>query len=802
MIPSADMKGKKQTNIEKVIDFTKHISDRTQDFTGREWVFKTINDWLAKSGGSHFFIFTGEPGSGKTAIASRLYQFSRGEVHPPYGLSYIQPGFLSAVHFCYARDRRWINPKIFAESLALQLAKRYPVFSEALVERSGDRNVHIEVDQKVNEAGQVIGVNINSIDLSGLSPEDAFIRIVREPLEALFHEESAKQVVILVDALDEALTYTGDVNIVGLLSRQENLPPQVRFILNSRPETEVLRPFKLDNAEELPLTEGEGLILSCNDVEKYIHKRLPDLVGQLSSNFSSGAFIDALKKKSKGNFLYVYYFLQMLLTQRKKIDRALIDKFPGELNKIYIQFLDRSIDNKKELWHKEYSPVIGTLAVAKEPLTEIQIANFVDMKRSHVRNVLNLLIQFLDVDSNLPATKRTYSIYHQSFAEFLLDENRSEEYWCEAQEQHERIIDYYIKNFKEKWSDCDDEYCFLYTVQHVIDVKSYDTLDDIITSDFMDACVQYFDWHMPFLENLERAVEVLPAEHVSKLCLRIIYGRKPNSLVNQRLLKLLTEKVRPELQKKGKKLGRPESKLDIMIDEAVAALDSPVEVSVHRLEALLTSVKNSRVRSIIALALGNTKSSLATPTLLSMLREEKGTVGWSAADALIALDNRSIIPKLIAYFEDASGSASLQTRLLYILGRMKANEARTLLSKGLEHPNLYVKARAIDLIWLLAPIENSEEILWQKLGFNPEGIEKDGNPAYKSEYLQHRLVTALGRVGSLKAKDHLRRFASDDVAYRMKPKTKHQMRRRHRLEESINRAIRDLEIRHIGNQFL
>jgi len=53
--------------------------------------------------------------------------------------------------------------------------------------------------------------------------EDAFTRVVREPLEVLPGQEPEKQVIVMVDALDEALTYSGGINIVSLLAQVEYL---------------------------------------------------------------------------------------------------------------------------------------------------------------------------------------------------------------------------------------------------------------------------------------------------------------------------------------------------------------------------------------------------------------------------------------------------------------------------------------------------------------------------------------------------------------------------------------------------
>ena len=62
----------------KAIAFTSDIARLTENFTGRQWVFDAINLWLKESE-ERFFILTGEPGVGKSAIIARLTQFTTGE---------------------------------------------------------------------------------------------------------------------------------------------------------------------------------------------------------------------------------------------------------------------------------------------------------------------------------------------------------------------------------------------------------------------------------------------------------------------------------------------------------------------------------------------------------------------------------------------------------------------------------------------------------------------------------------------------------------------------------------------------
>jgi hypothetical protein len=58
------------TAVKAIFDFAAYIANRTRDFTGREWVFAEIDRWLSDPDGPCYFIITGEPGIGKTAITA------------------------------------------------------------------------------------------------------------------------------------------------------------------------------------------------------------------------------------------------------------------------------------------------------------------------------------------------------------------------------------------------------------------------------------------------------------------------------------------------------------------------------------------------------------------------------------------------------------------------------------------------------------------------------------------------------------------------------------------------------------
>lgn len=95
------------------LDFSVYITDCGCDSAGREWLFRAVNDGLAESVRPNCFLFTCESGSGKTAIARQLNQFSPSQVSAPGDLVPPIPGCPSASQFCFARDRYPTNLCIF-----------------------------------------------------------------------------------------------------------------------------------------------------------------------------------------------------------------------------------------------------------------------------------------------------------------------------------------------------------------------------------------------------------------------------------------------------------------------------------------------------------------------------------------------------------------------------------------------------------------------------------------------------------------------------------------------------------------
>ena len=177
-------------NLSVQTGFSSYITERTRDFVGREWLFAEIDEWLANPDAPRYFVITGEPGIGKTAIAARLAQIRD----------------LAACHFCIARQADTVDPLNFARSLSHQVTC-IDGFARGILE---DQGVHVDVHINAQEKyGQIIGVQIENLLVEAPSAAIAFNRAVLDPLRRLHADGFDRQLVILVNALDEAVQQCG-----------------------------------------------------------------------------------------------------------------------------------------------------------------------------------------------------------------------------------------------------------------------------------------------------------------------------------------------------------------------------------------------------------------------------------------------------------------------------------------------------------------------------------------------------------------------------------------------------------------
>ena len=438
------------------LNFMPLIEERTVHFTGRDWVFEEIANWLGDKEGPRVFLLAGGPGTGKTAIAARVVQMHLGDV-PAEPLPGLSRGSLASFHFCQAGLDSTLSPLTFVQSLSQTLANRYPVYRAAL-EKQGSQhfviNSTVRVQRDVSPGARVSGVHIEhvQIDILGGDARPLFDQMVRRPLRELCDANPAESIVILVDSLDEALSFHPETNIAQLLRLVQDFPQQVRFLLTCRSNN--LRAFDLVGQPTLDLIADAPPGL--DEVNDYAAARLA-----AAPEPGRSIAAERVAQQSKGNFLYAYHVLNDLVRPGVDLGRADVLDLPNALEDVYRMFLQRELASSPTRWNDVYRPLLGLIAVARgEGLSKAQLIGMTGLAEDTANDVLTTCSQYLlgGQEGDTP-----HRIYHQSFRDFLLSDEKFNVF---PAERHATVARYLQDRCGASWSTCNDDYALRYTPSH------------------------------------------------------------------------------------------------------------------------------------------------------------------------------------------------------------------------------------------------------------------------------------------------------------------------------------------------
>lgn len=459
---------------------------RMNDFTGRTWLLPILTEWLERST-KRYFILIGDLGSGKSMTAAWLaglgpLPFESASAEQLVTLR----SMISAAHFCVAQSGSTAIGA-FTESVATQLRDRVAGFGEAAAKSLQPSQVDISVHQfvggNVETGGQVTGASIGQINVHGVSEESQFDFELRTPLKTLYATGYQKPIVLLVDALDEALTRTvtrGEITLVQLLGKLEDLPEQVRVVVTTRDDPRVLKQFFDSVCFDLKHAPAGSA-----DIREFVYAHLADYPETRRS-----ALTKRILDVAEGNFLYARLVTSELVPQFEDAEETVMLGLPRGLPALYTAFLNRELGADEERWHGEVKTILGLSSVARgSGLTRAEMSAISGMD---AEPSLRRCKQYLE--GELP--NGPFRTFHRSFAEFVLDEPTNIHYHVDAEAMHRRIADFYWNTFRGNWERCDD-YGLDHLASHLYELRETDRLWALLDRDRTE--VRYRRSHFSFM---------------------------------------------------------------------------------------------------------------------------------------------------------------------------------------------------------------------------------------------------------------------------------------------------------------
>jgi len=371
------------------LDFDADILRHAARFTGREWVFKAVDDWLREPAAQRMFWICGGPGSGKTAIAAMLS--SR---YPE----------IAALHLCRYGHGQKGDPRRVVSSVAYQLSTQLPDYQSRLA--------RLDLDRLVQDDARTMFDNLIVQPLAGLTAP-------------------ARAVVILIDALDEAAS--GERNELASFIATEfgKTPDWLRLIITSRPEDSVrvplqgLDPFVLDTATEQ----------NRNDIRAFLRRELETF---LKSRRDADALVERILEKSEGVFLFAERFCEEV--RRGHINLHDPDSFPRGLGGIFHQYFQRLFPDL-EKYRKEVRPALRAIIAPRNPLPTDVLQALFKWQAEEFNDFARPLSSVFPISTD--AGVEVIRPYHRSLVDWLGNKDSAGPYFVSVADGHRLLADYF-----------------------------------------------------------------------------------------------------------------------------------------------------------------------------------------------------------------------------------------------------------------------------------------------------------------------------------------------------------------------
>jgi len=360
------------------MDVALEVARHAAAFSGRAWLDRTIDD-LLEAKDRPLIVIVAEPGVGKSAYAAHLAA-SRSDI--------------AAAHFVSAQIGRTTSPQWFVRSLVQQLRARIPDYARRL------DSTRPPVDEG--------------------DPHTQFRDLITLPLSRVRLEE---RLVVVVDALDEAVK-ADQVDLLDLLATHvADLPAEIRVVATSRPDASVIS--RLPDAHVVPLDPADER--NRGDLESWVRSRMDGLAR--AGHGASDEVASRVVQEAEGNFLVARCLLA---------DPASTGTRGGGIGGYYAaEFRRRWPD--RERYAREVLPILQVLSVAREPLSLSAIGRLAGVPDETASVRLPEVSRLLRADAE--GAEERYSIFHRSLADWLHVRERSGAFWCSAPKSHARFAE-------------------------------------------------------------------------------------------------------------------------------------------------------------------------------------------------------------------------------------------------------------------------------------------------------------------------------------------------------------------------
>lgn len=363
------------------IAFDYELSTGLRDFTVRQWIIETVDDWLHDDTGQPVLWISGGVGTGKTSIALWLAA-NRAE--------------FAAWHFCRYGHSAKADARRCVKSIAYQLSTQLPAYAD-----------------------QLSTLDIRDMFETEASAVALFDLLVLQPLSRVPRPD--RSIVALVDALDEA-TIDGRNELCDLIGSSYGRPGWLRFLVTSRPEAPILSALRSAARLDLDAHERETEM----DIAAFVTAGLQD---RLPAELRDGT-IAAITERAGGSFLYASAVVDDIRAGRLVVGD--LTRLPTGLTGVFWRLFEREFPDVNS-YRSRVRPLLELLVAERAALPLPLVAETLNWGPYDQQDILAAL------GSLCVATAESIQPFHASLVEWLIDRESAGQYWVNPAAGHERL---------------------------------------------------------------------------------------------------------------------------------------------------------------------------------------------------------------------------------------------------------------------------------------------------------------------------------------------------------------------------
>ncbi|EGR52057.1 uncharacterized protein TRIREDRAFT_35137, partial [Trichoderma reesei QM6a] len=390
-------------------------------------LIQQILDWAGSKDGKPIFWLNGMLGTGKSTVSRTIAQ------------SLYRAGRLGASFFFKRGHSDRQNAARFFTTIADQLARMQPAMADSIKDAA-------RTDPSIGSKGV----------------EEQFYQLILRPLSALPKENwKGKQVVIIVDALDECGQEDDATEILRLLSLAE---PWLRVFVTSRPEFPIYQGFiNIKGQVQDVAFNAIPRTMIKQDIKVLITYRLNEIRDRfnrtkqrrapLDQSWPRQDHIDALAEMATPLFVYAAMMCNFIDDIRCGYPNSQLRKVLGwkaensktrpetKLDEAYLLLLNQLLASiakeGRDTFLEEFRCIVGSIVLLGSPLPMPVLAKLLGLPFERVDITLNMLRSVLDIP---PSDEAPVRPLHVSFGDFLVREAKKRHtFWIDEAKAHGAI---------------------------------------------------------------------------------------------------------------------------------------------------------------------------------------------------------------------------------------------------------------------------------------------------------------------------------------------------------------------------